>query len=149
MFRDVEYHDVLKIKFTTDIFENAPPQIGEIKSIIICGREVLTKPATITKEGFNSEYSMKIAPNQSEALIIETIMWLRIGEDQRMLPRRPVATFSMDIVSQIEETPILSGQVAGMEAVNLTYGNVVSFPDVHAVLPGEALFPFKLLKPLV
>jgi len=147
MFRDVDYEDKIKIFYSVDPFVNPPPEIGYYSSIRVGSQERLTNRAHVTIEGFNAIYDIKILKASTETLVVESTIWHVIGASQRMQPQRPVGTFSMDIVNQTGEDVVLETEMVGMSRVNLTYGNKVAFPDVHGVLPNEAIFVFKLLAP--
>jgi hypothetical protein len=145
LFPDIHYNDSFKLSIVNDDFgDNPPPEFGRITSIQVGTTEMVTNPLIIKKEGFTSEVKISIAPAGSVLLIVEYYIWIKVGKNQSLRPKRVVEQFSMEIVSRCDKGAKID--IDGEVRV-LVYNQAVSFALVHGVSPGERIAVYTPLEP--
>jgi hypothetical protein len=145
--RDVPSPDVLSIGIVPDDFGTASlREIGKVLSIEITGKEKLEKPAPITRDGFQTKIAIEIPPNDTIMLRFKYNIWMKVGEEQRVVPQRVVETFSMRIVSRCDPNPRLG--IGDLKDYTLIFAQPFEPTDVQGASPGETAFNFVLQSPV-
>jgi hypothetical protein len=147
LLRDLPSPDVLSIGIVPDDFGSANlAEIGKVLSIEIAGKEKLDKPAPIGREGFQTKINIEIPPNETIMLRFKYNIWMKTGEEQRVVPQRVVETFSMRIVSRCDRNPKLG--IGEIKDYTLLFAQPFEPTDVQGASPGETAFSFVLQPPV-
>jgi hypothetical protein len=147
LLRDIPSPDVLSIGIVPDDFSaTSLLEIGKVLSIEIAGKEKLEKPAPIGRNGFQTKIAIEVPPNDIVILRFKYDIWMKVGEEQRVVPQRVVETFSMRIVSRCDRNPRL--RMGDVEDFTLIFAQPFAPTDVQGASPGETAFSFVLQPPV-
>jgi hypothetical protein len=147
LLRDIPSPDVLSIGIVPDDFSNTNLiEIGKVLSIEIAGKEKLEKPAPIGRDGFQTKIAIEVPPNDVVILRFKYDIWMKAGEEQRVVPQRVVEVFSMRIVSRCDRNPRL--RIGEVQDFTLIFAQPFAPTDVQGASPGETAFSFVLQPPV-